>query len=76
MRAALRTIVYLVFCTMAGCSCHRTHLEDLQSRDESIPVFDATPACVPCSQTETTAECTPSRCGTRSDGKLCCNIWP
>lgn len=76
MRAELLPMVYMVFCTMSGCSCNRTHPADLQSRDESVPAFDATPACVPCSQTETTPECTPSRCGTRSDGKLCCNIRP
>lgn len=72
----MRFAILLLVGVLAGCSCHRAHPADLQSRDESAPVFDATPACVPCSQTETTAECTPSRCGTRSDGKLCCNIRP
>lgn len=72
----MRFAILLLVGVMAGCSCNRTNRDDLQSRDESVPVFDATPACVPCSQTETTAECTPSRCGTRLDGKLCCNIRP
>lgn len=72
----MRFAILLLVGVLAGCSCNRTHAADLQSRDDSVPVFDAAPACVPCSQTETTAECTPSRCGTRSDGKLCCNIWP
>ena len=76
MRAALLPMLYMVFCTMSGCSCNRTHPADLQSRDESVPAFDATPACVPCSQTETTPECTPSRCGKMPDGRLCCNIRP
>jgi len=70
----MRFAILLLAGVLSGCSCNRTHPADMQSRDESVLVFDATPACVPCSQTETTAECTPSRCGTRSDGKLCCNI--
>lgn len=72
----MRFAILLLVGVLAGCSCNCTHPTDLQSRDESVPAFAATPACVPCSQTETTAECTPSRCGTRSDGKLCCNIRP
>jgi hypothetical protein len=57
---------------LASCSCNRNNPVDLQSRDESVPAFDATPACVSCSQTETTPDCTPSRCAKTSDGKLCC----
>lgn len=65
----------LLFCgLLASCSCNRTNPADLQSCDESVSAFDAASDCVPCSQTEPTPSCTPSRCGTRSDGKLCCNI--
>ena len=70
----MRTAILLVFLALSGCSCNCTHPADLQSRDESVPAFDATPACVTCSQTETTPECTPSRCGKMLDGRLCCNI--
>ena len=59
---------------LASCSCNRNNPVDLQTRDESVPAFDATPACLPCSQTETTPPCTPSRCGKMPDGRLCCNI--
>lgn len=63
-------LVLLLALLLAGCSCNQTQPADLQSRDEAVSSFDATPACVPCSQTETT----PSRCGKMPDGRLCCNI--
>lgn len=72
----MRLLALLFFGLLASCSCNRTNPVDLQSGDQSVPAFDAASDCVPCSQTETTPLCTPSRCGTRSDGKLCCNIRP
>lgn len=70
----MRICSLLLLGLLASCSCNRTNPVDLQSGDESVPAFDAAPACVPCSQTETTPLCTPSRCGTMPDGRLCCNI--
>lgn len=72
MRLTLLLVLGLLF---SGCSCKKLP-DDMQSQDESVPAFDAAPACVPCSQTETTPECTPSRCGKMPDGRLCCNIRP
>ncbi len=68
----MRLLALCLLGMLANCSCNRTPPADMQSYDESGPALDATPACIPCSQTETTPDCTPSRCAKTSDGKLCC----
>ena len=69
----MRLLVLCLLGMLANCSCNRrTPPADMQSHDESVSARDATPFCIPCSQTETTPDCTPSRCAKTSDGNLCC----
>lgn len=81
MRVFLLSSLLLVF-SFLGCHCDNPPPADamppgadLLSADLSEPSDSASSAdadsCVACSQTETTPNCTPSRCENRG-GRLCC----
>lgn len=85
----MRTLRFLLLLTCfvgsVGCTCNERPPQDAMSpgpdlssvSDFSDPSdlsssLDAD-ICIACSQTETTPECTPTRCGLRN-GRLCCNV--
>lgn len=79
----MRTVLSLFLLTWllgsASCTCNQKPPQDAMSSDpDLLSVSDlSSPVdadiCIACSQTETTPECTPTRCGLRN-GRLCCNV--
>jgi hypothetical protein len=74
MPRTIRSVMLGSVLLALGCRCEEpspdaaTPIDSMTSSD--LVSVDAD-VCIPCSQTETTPNCTPSRCESR-DGKLCC----
>jgi len=85
MRTLLSLLLFTSLLGTASCTCNeRPPLDAMSTGPDLLSVSDFSDSsdlsssldadiCIACSQTETTPECTPTRCGLRN-GRFCCNV--